>query len=115
MNRKKELKQQYMETKIEAGVYQIRNTVNQKIFVGSTRNFKTLNGKKFELEQGSSMNKALQKEWNEFGKDAFEFEVLEVLEKKETGFFDEKRELEKLEGKWLEKLQPFGGQGYNKE
>lgn len=36
MDRKKELKQLYKETKIEAGVYQIRNTVNNKVFIGST-------------------------------------------------------------------------------
>ncbi|MCQ6264220.1 GIY-YIG nuclease family protein [Fictibacillus sp. WQ 8-8] len=115
MDRKKELKQQYMETKIEAGVYLIRNTANQKIFIGSTRNLKTINGKRFELEQGSSMNKTLQEEWNEFGKDGFEFEVLEVLEKKDDGYFNEKKALEKLEYKWLQELKPFGGRGYNKE
>lgn len=50
MNRKKELKQQYKEIPIEAGVFQIKNTVNNKIFIASTRNFKTLNGPKFSLE-----------------------------------------------------------------
>ena len=43
MERKKELKQQYKETAIEAGIYQIKNTANNKVFVGSTKNFKTLN------------------------------------------------------------------------
>ncbi|MGG3451205.1 GIY-YIG nuclease family protein [Domibacillus aminovorans] len=114
MDRKKELKQQYKETTIEAGIYQIKNMVNGKTFIASTRNLKTLNGRKFELEAGSSTHKELQKEWNEFGKDSFEFDVLEVLKKKENGFFDEKRELEKLEEKWLEKLQPYGENGYNK-
>ncbi|WHY71423.1 GIY-YIG nuclease family protein [Fictibacillus enclensis] len=115
MNRKKELKQQYLETKIEAGVYAIKNTVNHKVFVGSTRNLKTLNGRKFELEQGSSTNRELQTDWNFYGKDAFQFEVLETLEKKETGYFNEKRELEVLEDKWLQELKPFGSRGYNKE
>jgi len=44
MDRKKELKLKYKETKPQAGVYQIKNTRNQKIFVGSTMNLKTLNG-----------------------------------------------------------------------
>lgn len=113
MERKKELKQLYKETVIEAGVYQIKNTVNQKIFIGSTRNLKTLQGKKFELEMGTSTNRKLQKEWNQFGKDAFMFETLEVLKKKETGYFDEKNELRKLEEMWLNKLQPYGERGYN--
>lgn len=115
MERKKELKQLYKETAIEAGVYQIKNCVNEKLFVASTRNLKTLHGKKFELEMGSNTNKELQEEWIQFGKDAFVFDVLEVLKKKETGYFDEKNELKKLEEKWLTKLQPFGERGYNRK
>ncbi|WP_050183549.1 GIY-YIG nuclease family protein [Domibacillus robiginosus] len=113
MERKRELKQQFKELKVEAGVYEIKNTINQKIFISSTRNLKTLNGRKFELEAGSSTNKALQKEWDEFGKEAFQFTVLERLKKPETGFFDEKRALQKLEENWLAKKQPYGEKGYN--
>ncbi|MBO0996316.1 GIY-YIG nuclease family protein [Bacillus sp. SD075] len=114
MDRKKELKQLYKETKVEAGVYQIRNTVNNKVFIGSTRNLKTLKGKQFELEMGTNTNKVLQGEWNQYGKDAFSFEVLEVLKAKETGFFDVKRELKKLEEEWMEKIQPYEERGYNR-
>lgn len=114
MDRKKELKQLYKEIKVEAGVYQIKNTVNQKILIESSRNLKNFNGKLFQLKMGSHRNTALQKEWNEFGEDCFVFEVLEVLEKKETGYFDEKDALKKLEEKWLDKLQPFDERGYNK-
>ena len=114
MDRKKELKQLYKEIKVEAGIYQIKNTVNQKIFISSSRNLKNLNGKRFELKMGVHKNTALQKEWNEFGEESFVFEVLEVLKKKETGYFDEKDALKKLEEKWLDKLQPFDERGYNK-
>lgn len=113
MDRKKELKQLFKETEVEAGVYQIKNLKNDKIFVASTRNLKTLKGKKFELEMGTSTNKKLQEEWNQFGKDHFAFDVLEVLKKKKEGYFDEKNELRKLEEKWLEHLQPYGERGYN--
>ncbi|WP_046175875.1 GIY-YIG nuclease family protein [Domibacillus indicus] len=115
MDRKKELKRQFKETKSEAGIYQIKNTVNGKVFIGSTRNIKTLKGRKFELQAGTSTYKALQDEWNEFGKEAFQFEILEILKKPETGFFDEKRALEKLEEKWLEKAQPYGEKGYHRK
>ncbi|KWW15954.1 MULTISPECIES: GIY-YIG nuclease family protein [Bacillaceae] len=115
MDRKKELKQLFKETKVEAGIYQIKNQHNHKVFIASTRNLKTLKGKQFELSMGTSTNKALQEEWNHYGKDAFVFEVLEVLKPKETGFFDTKRELQKLEEAWLEKVQPYGERGYNKE
>lgn len=113
MDRKKELKQQYKEIKTEGGVYQIRNTKNQKVFVVTTPNLKTINGRQIELVRGGHRNKQLQEEWNLFGKEAFVFEVLEVLEEKEEGFFDKAEELKKLEAKWLEKLQPFGERGYN--
>ena len=115
MNRKKELKQSYKEIEIKAGIYQIKNTKNEKIFIGSTRNLKTLNGVKFMLENGGHSNKMLQEEWNQFGRDTFVFEELEILEKKDDIYFNEKKELEKLEEKWSNKLQPFGERGYHKE
>lgn len=113
MDRKRELKQMYKETPIEAGIFQIKNTKNGKLFIASTRNFKTLNGVKFTLDNGSHINKSLQAEWSEYGKDCFEIEILEVLKKKDNAYFDEKKELIKLEEKWLEDLQPFGEHGYN--
>ncbi len=113
MDRKAELKRLHKETKTEAGVYQIANTVNQKVFVGSTMNLKTLNGKRFQLKMGSHLNKQLQEEWNAYGEDAFRIEVVEILKTKETGYFDAQHELEKLEQKWIEKLQPFVERGYH--
>lgn len=114
VERREELKKMYKEMKTEAGVYQIRNTKNQKIFVTSTPNLKTVNGRRGTLEWGSHFNKQLQEEWKLFGEGAFVFEVLEILKEKEEGFFDKKEELKKLEEKWLEKLQPYGERGYNK-
>lgn len=115
MERRKELIQQYKEKKKEGGIYQIRNTVNGKVLVVSTPDFKTINGKRFQLVMGSHMNKQLQKEWQQYGEQAFIFEVLEELEEPEGGFYDKQDELKKLKKKWLQKLQPFGDKGYNKQ
>lgn len=115
LNRREELKQLYKETEIEGGIYCIRNIENEKVYVESTRNFKTMSGRRLLLNMGSHTNKALQDDWKEYGADAFEFEILEVLKKKETGYFNEKEELKKLEEKWLEKLQPYGERGYNRD
>lgn len=115
MDSRKELKRQYKEMKTEGGIYQIRNTKNEKIFVTSTPNLKTINGRHIELQQGGHRNKHLQDEWKQYGEDAFVFEVLEVLEEKEGSYFDKSYELKKLENKWIEKLKPFGERGYNKE
>lgn len=114
MDRKKELKQLYKEMKTEGGIYQIRNTKNNKVFVTYTPNFKTINGRRGMLAGGVHKNRQLQEEWNQYGSEAFVFEVLEVLKEKEEGFFDRADELKKLEKKWLEKLQPYDDRGYNK-
>jgi len=115
MDRKKELKQLYKEAEIPAGVYQIKNTSNQKVFIGSSMNLNGMNGQRFQLEMGSHRNKKLQQEWQEFGAEVFIFEVLEILKKKEEGYFDAREALKKLEAKWLDHLQPFGERGYNEQ
>jgi hypothetical protein len=113
VNRKRELQQLAKEIKIDAGVYQIRNTQNGKVFVESTPDLKTLGGRQFALKLGSHPNKGLQQEWNKFGAASFTFEVLEILKEPETGYFDQKDGLKKLKAKWLEQLQPFEERGYN--
>lgn len=103
----------WKEQKTVAGVFQIKNMRNHKIFVDSTRNINTINGEKFMLEHDSHPNKSLQAEWNEFGADAFSFEVLETVDKKPNDYFDLKDALKKLKEKWVQQLQPFGDRGYN--
>lgn len=114
-DRKRELLEQYKHMKKKAGVYQIRNKVNNKIFVIAAPDLKSMNGKKFQLEVGSFVNHELQKDWNEYGEDSFVFEVLEELDEDREDFTNKNDELKILEKKWLEKLQPFGDKGYNKE
>jgi hypothetical protein len=116
MKRKEEranLLDQFAKIRIEGGVYQIKNTVNGKILVDKTPNLKSLNGRTLSLRMGSHMNKALQKEWNEFGEDAFVVEILEVLKPNDNPFVSPKDELKKLAEQWIEKLQPFGERGYH--
>lgn len=114
MDRKKELKQQYQEIAIIAGVYQIKNHVNGKVFIESTRNLKTINGVKFSLDNQSFINKELQADWLKYGKDAFTIEILETLKKEyESPYFNEKEALKELEQKWLEQLKTTGERGYN--
>lgn len=112
--RRKELQQQYKEIKIEAGVYQIKNTVNDKVLIDVTSDLRSLNGKIISLSLGSHINKQLQQEWNEFGQEAFIIEPLEVLQPNDNPFVVVKDELKKLKEKWLEKLQPYGERGYHK-
>ena len=113
MDRKKELRMQWKERKTVAGVFQIKNLKNQKRFIESTRNITDVNRQKFMLEYHFHPNRYLQADWNEFGADAFSFEVLEVLEQEPDEYYDVKGTLKKLKEKWVQQLQPFGDQGYN--
>jgi group I intron endonuclease len=114
METRAELKRQYKETKSQAGIFQVKNTVSGKVLVGSSTNLHgPLNKHRFMLKLGRHENKQLQKDWNELGPDAFAFEILEVVEEKDTPTFSLADELTLLEQIWLEKLDPHGERGYN--
>ncbi len=111
---REDLKREYKERRKPAGVFQIKNTVNGKVLLGSSLNLEgPSNAAKFMLSSGHHENKALQQDWNEYGADKFVFEILQVVEVKDDPNFDLDDELTLLEMIWLEKLQPFGERGYN--
>lgn len=115
MTTRAELKREYKEMPKEAGVFQIRNTVNGRVYLGSSLNLHgPLNKHRFMLAHGMHDVPLLQKEWHAFGPDAFVFEVVQVVEPRETPGFRIEDELELLEEIWLEKLQPIGDKGYNR-
>ena len=96
------------------GVFQIRNRVNGKVLVDSSLNIPgKINRITFQLNAGSHPSKSLQSDWNELGKDAFEFETLEDVPPRSDGGYNYAADLETLEDLWLEKLEPYDGQGYN--
>ena len=114
MKTRKDIHREYKERSIPAGIYQVKNTVNGRVLLGSSLNLEgPLNRHKFMLKIGSHTNKALQKDWDEFGPDCFVFEILEMVKVKEDPNFNLKDELTLLEQIWLEELQPFGERGYN--
>lgn len=98
----------------DMGVYQIRNRVNGKIYIDSSRNLDgTRTSRMFQLRMGKAVfNPELQKELKEFGADSFEFSILEVLSTPMPGDNIEKL-LKELKLRWQEQLQPFGEKGYN--
>ncbi len=111
---RKELNKEYVERVKPAGVYQVRNLNNGKVFLGSSLNLEgPLNRHKFMLKIGSHPNKALQKDWEELGPEQFAFEILEEVQRKDDPSFNLKDELELLEMIWIEKLQPFSEHCYN--
>lgn len=94
----------YNGNSLKSGVYQIRNLVNDKLYVGSAKEFKNrykthLNS----LAKGTHYNKHLQASFNKYGTDAFVFEILELTE----GTLEERRLCEQkhidrlvVEGRW---------------
>lgn len=98
------------------GVFQIRNTVNDKVFVDSSTNIPgKINRHSFALKMGKHASKSLQTDWNEFGEAAFEFETLEPVEPRDASDYDYAADLEILENLWLEKLEPYDDRGYNEQ
>lgn len=116
MKSQQDIKREYKESPKTPGVFQIRNSVNGRILLGSSLNLHgPLNAHRFMLTIGSHRNRELQKEWNEFGGDKFDFEILETVKIKDEPGFDVGDELTLLEQIWIEKLRPFGERGYNKD
>ncbi len=114
MKTRKEIKREYKERKKPTGVFQVKNTVNGKVLLGSSLNLEgSLNKHKFMLSIGMHQNKAIQEDWNEYGSDKFVFEILELVKIKDDPSFNLSDELTLLEQIWLEELQPFGERGYN--
>ena len=107
MNRK-DLIRQYKETPRPMGVYRVRNKVTGKTLIGTSVNVPAiLNRHLSGLRLGGHENRELQKDWNEFGSDAFEFETLDLLKPSTEPGYNPSRDLRELEELWIEKLSPI--------
>ena len=110
---KKALTREYKESRRPMGVYQIRNTLNGKLLVGVSVDLPSiLNRHRADLRMGGHRNRELQKDWAEFGPEAFEFEILDTLKPLEQPDYDPSVDLWVLEELWLDKLSLFGERGY---
>lgn len=130
--RRKQLVEEYQQQPRKMGVYQIRNLTNQKIWIGRSLNlYGAYNKDVFILNMGNHDCVALQQDWKVYGEQQFEMDILEQVKLEEgeslIGMIPlnvpinhpankkYKKELQKLEQKWLDKLQPYGDKGYNQE
>ncbi|MBB6097299.1 hypothetical protein HNR42_000713 [Deinobacterium chartae] len=99
------------------GVYVIRNRVNGRQLVAGAINLRArINRARFELSTRIHPNKALQRDWNELGPEAFEFEVLDTLEPVETRPLasEYQEDVDELTRLWIERLGT-DRDGYNLE
>lgn len=118
--KRKDMVAAYMEKTKPMGIMQIQNKQNGKRLLISSVNLDgMMNREKFMLDMGNHSNKELQQDWKELGSDQFSFEILDQLKPKEDRVLDRqqlkqvKEELALLEQMWLDKLQPYGEQGYH--
>ncbi|MBN2407290.1 MAG: GIY-YIG nuclease family protein [Elusimicrobia bacterium] len=116
MTDKKALKNEYKMTPLQMGIYKITNLENGKIFIGKGLDLRgKINGARFQLDMGSHMNRMLQKEYAEYGKENFSFEILDRLKPGKDPARDYSEELGLLLEMWLDRLRPFGDKGYHKK
>src|SRR6266567_1065661 len=88
-----------------SGIYKITCTTNKKIYIGSALNLRKRKWQHFcDLRRGNHSNIHLQRAWNKHTESAFTFEVLELVLPMNTTA---------REQYWLDKLKPFGRNGFN--
>lgn len=73
-----------------AGVYQIRNTLDGKVYIGSSVNIKKrLQTHRYELKKGIHCSKHMQAAWNKHGGDSFTFDTLLVCGKENLILYEQ--------------------------
>lgn len=88
-----------------SGIYRITCTANEKIYIGSSTNlYQRWNEHKNCLTRKEHHNPKLQAAWNKYGKEAFTFEVLELVL---PAFLLEREQY------WLDKIKPYDKRGFN--
>ena len=93
--------------KPKSGIYQIRNTENGKVYIGSTNNLHERKRSHFKsLQKNKHHNKHLQNVYNKYGRKIFVFEVLEEI------FDASEEELLKIEQYYINILKATT-KGYN--
>jgi hypothetical protein len=116
MKTRKELKEEYKQKKFLMGVFQIRNNLNGKIFIGCSLDLKAIwHAQKLQLDMGMHSNSELQKDWKEYGHENFSYEIIEEIVETENKPLDYNKEIKALEVMIIEDKQPFGEKGYNRQ
>lgn len=76
---------------LKSGIYQIRNLLNGRVYIGSSKEFKSRYRHHLtSLKRGTHHSKFLQNDFDKCGSEAFVFEVLEVV----IGSLEEIRSIE---------------------
>jgi len=85
MKTKKELKSEYKSMTFRAGIFQLINKQNNRIYLQPTTDLERgFNSDLFQLKARMHSNKALQDDWNNFGSGNFEIKTFDELNVKEA-------------------------------
>ena len=97
------------------GIVQVKNIRDNRVYLTASANTAgTINSIRFQLKMGTFLpSPGLARDWNELGEQNFLIEVLDELEPVDDPGHDYRDDLKALEVMWLEKLKPFGQQGYH--
>lgn len=80
------------------GVLSVKNNCNGKQYIKGSMNIEALINKlKFSLKIGQYPNPMLQKDWSEYGENAFTFEVMIVVELQDNPYINYRYEVLKAE------------------
>lgn len=94
------------------GIYQIRNIIDNKTYIGSAKVFEERKKRHFRALRGKYHHSILlQRAFDKYGEENFVFEILEDM-----GEINTEEDLNKLlerEQYWIDKNQPFSPNGYN--
>lgn len=116
MINKKELIKEYKNQKHPAGLYAVKNKIDNIMFIGHSVNLPAkIRGITFELEMGSHAYHNLANDYKKLGKENFEIFILDQIEVKDETDRELRNELETLEAMWIEKLKSEGVSFYNKK
>lgn len=98
MKSKKELRNEYKLMKLRVGVFQIIHRKENKMFLQTSTDLDSdFNSDIFKPNSGLHSNKSLQSDWDEYGSESFELEILDELKVKDTATTEEiRKDLEDL-------------------
>ena len=78
---RRETAKTFKDRKVPKGIFAIRCRTTGAVWVDTSPNLDAArNGTWFQLRSGLHRNKQLQAEWNAYGEETFDFQVLETLD-----------------------------------
>ena len=113
---KKQLTKDYKQQKQPAGVYAVHNKIDNKMFIGTSKNLPAVVRRfEFTLQMENFPYQDLIDDYKKLGKENFEIKILNELELKNETDKEIDTELNELEKLWIEKLTGDGVRFYNKK